>query len=356
MADDHPTRKKPAGASGESVRRTAASAMESLRRKEEHFRAVADSSSDAIITVDARGRIVFWNKRAQSIFGYGAEEILGKSAAGLVPELSWNPPLSGPELLRLAGEPRILQNRAELSGRKKDGSRFPLEVSQAAWAAAKEKYCTALVRDLTEPKRMEATLAQKFSELERTLNETVNALALTVEKRDPYTAGHQRRVAQLACALMQEMGLPEEEIKGMRVTGLLHDIGKISVPAEILTKPDPLNSIEVLLVQMHPKAGYEILVNIPFPRPVAQSILQHHERMDGSGYPQGLSGGNIILEARVLAVADVVEAITSPRPYRPVYGVERALEEISRNRGKLYDPEIVDSCLKLFSARGFKFE
>lgn len=192
--------------------------------------------------------------------------------------------------------------------------------------------------------------------LKKTMEGVIHALSLTVEARDPYTARHQRRVTGLACAIAGEMGLPEWRIEGMRITGLLHDVGKIVVPAEILSKPGKLSQYEFSIIKTHPEVGYEILKEIEFPWPVTQAILQHHERLDGSGYPAGLSGKDIILEARILGVTDVVEAMSSHRPYRPALGLDSALEEISKKRGILYDPEVVDACLKIFTEKGFKFE
>ncbi len=185
---------------------------------------------------------------------------------------------------------------------------------------------------------------------------TIQAMAMTVEKRDPYTAGHQRRVANLARAIAKEMGLSKEQIAGIRMAGIIHDLGKISVPAEILSKPGELTKNEFEIAKEHAQVGYEILNEIEFPWPVAQIVYQHHERMDGSGYPNGLSGEDIILEARILGLADVVEAMASHRPYRPALGIDKALEEIQQNRGTLYDPEVVDACLKIFNKKGFKFE
>jgi putative nucleotidyltransferase with HDIG domain len=210
--------------------------------------------------------------------------------------------------------------------------------------------------DITERKRAEEELRQSYVQLQRTLEGTVNALVSTIEIRDPYTAGHQRQVTQLACAIAEEMGFPEEQIEGLRMAGLIHDIGKISIPAEILSKPVQLNELEWGMIKAHPQVGYDILKTTDFPWPVAQIVLQHHERMDGSGYPRGLSGEEIILEARILGVADVVEAMASFRPYRPARGIDEALEEISQNRGVLYDSQVVDACLKLFAETGFTFE
>jgi hypothetical protein len=210
------------------------------------------------------------------------------------------------------------------------------------------------VQNLAERKRAETELQRSLEKLQVTLEGTIHALASAVEMRDPYTAGHQRGVAQLACAIAKEMGLAEEQIEGIRMAGLIHDIGKINVPAEILSKPGTLNGLEFGLIKTHPQVGHDILNGtLEFPWPVAQIVLQHHERMDGSGYPQGLSGEEILLEARILGVADVVEAMASHRPYRPALSVSQALEEISQNRGILYDPEVVDACLKVFTEKGF---
>jgi putative two-component system response regulator len=205
-------------------------------------------------------------------------------------------------------------------------------------------------------KKAEEDIKQGFERLRRTLEETASALASALEKRDPFTAGHQRRVAHLACTIAGKMGLPDHQIEGIRIAGILHDIGKISVPAEILSKPGRLTEIEFSMIKDHPNVGYEILKNIEFPWPIAQITLQHHERMDGSGYPSGLSGEEILLEARILGVADVIEAISSHRPYRPALGMGIALQEISKNRGVLYDPNIVDVTLTLFYEKGFKLE
>jgi PAS domain S-box-containing protein/putative nucleotidyltransferase with HDIG domain len=213
-----------------------------------------------------------------------------------------------------------------------------------------------LNRDITERVQAKETLERSYAKLQRALEGTVYALAATVETRDPYTSGHQRRVTQLTCAIAEEMGLSRDQIEGIRVAGLIHDIGKISIPAEILSKPRQLTDTEFSLLKAHPKVAYDILKRIEFPWPVADIVVQHHERLDGSGYPNGVKGDEILLEARILAVADVVEAMASHRPYRPARGIDKALEEIEKNTGKLYDPKIVDVCLKLFHEEGFEFE
>lgn len=207
-----------------------------------------------------------------------------------------------------------------------------------------------------ERKQTEDATRLNLTILRKSLDETVKAVTTIGEKRDPYTAGHQRRVTELALAIAREMNLSPERIEGLNVAGMLHDVGKISVPSDILNKPGRLSEGEFMVIKSHPQISYDILKTIDFPWPVAQIAYQHHERIDGSGYPRGLKGKNILLEAKILSVADVVEAIASHRPYRPALGVDVALEEISKNKGRLYDPNVVDACLKLFNEKGFKFE
>jgi putative nucleotidyltransferase with HDIG domain len=185
---------------------------------------------------------------------------------------------------------------------------------------------------------------------------TIQAMALITEMRDPYTAGHQHRVANLSGAIAREMGLSEEETYGIFLAGIVHDIGKIYVPAEILSKPGMLTAIEFHLIKVHPQVGFDILKTIEFPWPIPKMVLQHHEKMNGAGYPQGLRQDRIILGARILGVADVVEAISSHRPYRPALGTDRALREISDNKGLFFDPIVVDACINLFERDRFNFE
>ena len=212
-----------------------------------------------------------------------------------------------------------------------------------------------VVWQIVERQRAKAEVQHNLEKLTKALDGTVLAVAKTVEMRDPYTAGHQRRVAQLAVAIAQEKGFSQDRVEGMRVMGCLHDIGKIAIPAEILSKPGRISPMEFTLIKDHPRVGYEIIKDVDFPFPLAEGILQHHERLNGSGYPQGISGPDIIPEAKILGVADVVEAMASHRPYRMALGIEKAMEEISRNRGILYDPEVVDICINLFTEKGFSF-
>jgi PAS domain S-box-containing protein len=209
--------------------------------------------------------------------------------------------------------------------------------------------------DITERKREAEKLGESYKKLQKAISGNIQLMAMTVEIRDPYTAGHQRRVADLARAIATEMALSEDQVEGIYMAGVIHDLGKISVPTEILSKPGKLNDNEFNLIKTHSQVGFDILKEIEFPWPIAQIVYQHHERMDGLGYPQGLSGEKILLEARIMCVADVVEAMASHRPYRPTLGIDVALGEIKKNKGKLYDPDVADACLNLFTENKFKF-
>jgi PAS domain S-box-containing protein len=328
-------------------------AEEALRESEKRFRELVENANDIIYTHDLEGNFTSANPAATRIYGYTIEEILRLNIAQMV----------APEYLPLAWQ----KIRKKLEGSSQTG---PYELltygkeSEPIWVEVNTRLLEGegrpvgvlgIARDITERKRAEEELRQSYVKLQKTLEGTVHTLVSTIEMRDPYTGRHQRRVAQLACAIAKDMSLPEERIEGLRVAGLIHDLGKINLPAEILSRPNRLGDMEYGLVQAHSQIGYDILKAIEFPWPVAQIVLQHHERMDGSGYPQGVRGDEIILEARILAVADVVEAMASHRPYRSALGMNKALEEISQNKGVLYDAEVVDVCLKLFTEKGFKF-
>ncbi|HEY6094792.1 MAG TPA: HD domain-containing phosphohydrolase [Gallionellaceae bacterium] len=204
--------------------------------------------------------------------------------------------------------------------------------------------------------RLRQEQQRQAEQLRKGLEDTVQSIAAMVDMRDPYTAGHQRRVADLAAAIATEMGLPADRVHGIHLAGIIHDLGKIQIPAEILSKPRKLNEVEYSLIKLHPQSGYDILKNIDFPWPIAQMVLQHHEKLDGSGYPQGLKGDQILLEASIIAVADVVEAMSSHRPYRAGLGLDAALEEIGKGRGVHYPAEVVDACVRLFREKGFGFQ
>jgi len=206
-----------------------------------------------------------------------------------------------------------------------------------------------------ENARLFARIGEDSRGIQAALNGTIKSVSMITEIRDPYTAGHQRRVTELAQAIALEMELPKDQVAGIRVAGLMHDIGKMSIPAEILSKPSRLSDSEFNLIKAHPSIAHDILKTIDFPWSIAEIVLQHHERMDGSGYPQGLKREEILIEARILAVADVIEAMASHRPYRPELGFGAALEEIEKNKGTLYDPDVVDACLQLFAQERFEF-
>jgi HD-GYP domain-containing protein (c-di-GMP phosphodiesterase class II) len=207
-----------------------------------------------------------------------------------------------------------------------------------------------LIEDRTE------ALQTTLKDLQKAIEGIIKAMAMTVETRDPYTAGHQQRTANLAHAIAKEMKLSEKQIEGTHLAGIIHDLGKIAVPAEILSKPTRLRDAEFKIIQIHPQVGYDILKTIQFPWSLAEIVYQHHERLDGSGYPLGVAGEDILLESRILTVADVVEAMASHRPYRPSLGIDVALKEILKNRGVFYEPEVVDVCVKLFENKTFDFE
>jgi len=210
--------------------------------------------------------------------------------------------------------------------------------------------------DTTEHKQVEKKLQDTLDSLRKSFSATVQVLVSAVETRDPYTSGHQIRSADLARAIATEMGLPRERIEGLRMAGSIHDIGKMSIPADILVKPTKLTDLEFSLIKEHANKGFEMLKDVESPWPLAQIVHQHHERMDGSGYPRNLKGDEILIEARILAVADVVEAMASYRPYRPAIGLDAALAEIENNKGTLYHADAVEACLRLFREKGFQLE
>ena len=213
-----------------------------------------------------------------------------------------------------------------------------------------------IVRDITERTLAESDRALSVSRLKETLFSIVYAMAKIVETRDPYTAGHQERVSNLSHAIARKMGLDGDVLDSVQIAGLVHDIGKVAVPSEILTKPGTISEIEFALIKEHVNVGHDILQLIEFPWPIAEIAWQHHERLDGSGYPRGLSGTDILLQARILAVADVVEAMTFHRPYKAAQGLDKAIEEILDGRGTRYDPDVCDACVTLFTEDGFRFQ
>jgi PAS domain S-box-containing protein/putative nucleotidyltransferase with HDIG domain len=330
-------------------------AEEALREKEETIRAFVETSQDWIWSIDLNGIHTYSNPAVENILGYTPDELIGKSSLELMhDEERQDLETKLPQWIK---EKRGWQNLV-LRWRHKDGRWRWLESNAVPIFDGTGKLIgfRGVDRDISKRKQTEEKLQESYDKLHETMIATVNTLASTVEMRDPYTAGHQRRVTILACAMAEEMGVTEEQFDGLRMAGLVHDIGKFSVPVEILNKPGRISETEFSIIKHHSQAGYNILKEIEFPWPVAQIVLQHHERLNGSGYPQGLKNGGIMLEAKVLAVADVVEAMASHRPYRPALGIDAALEEITKNQGILYEPEIVEACKRLFTEKGFVFE
>lgn len=330
--------------------------IEEYRRKEQalleseaQFRSVVEQHIAGIyIIVD--GKFVYVNPAFSEVVGYPKEDILGHEYTDLVIEEDRS--LVAENIRqRLDGE--IKSVRYSFRARRRDGALVHVGVHGGLAIYQGRPAIIGVAQDVTELKKAEERIRQDAARLERAMLGTLGALSQMSELRDPYTAGHERRVGDLAAAVGREMGLPEETVKGLRVIGYLHDIGKITVPSEILSKPGHLSRAEFELIKAHPQAGYDILKSVEFPWPVAEAILQHHEHLDGSGYPQGLKGEAIGLEARIITVADIVEAMASHRPYRPVVGLENALDEIRAGAGNRYDGAAVQACLRLFRERGY---
>ena len=330
--------------------------QDALTESERRYRGIFENAVEGIFQSTPEGRFVNMNPAYVRMLGYESLQEMLEGIDDISTQYYVEPGDRDHfmKALELQGVIREFEARVY----KKDGSIIWTSVNASAVKDGKGNilYYEGIVEDITESKKTEDALKKSFEHLRKTLDGTVKALATTIEMRDPYTAGHQRRVAQLACAITKEMGFPEDVLEGMQVMGFLHDIGKIVVPAEILSKPGALNDLEFNMIKAHAQVGYNILKGIEFPWPVNDVVLQHHERLNGSGYPQGLTKENIIIEARVLAVADVVESMASHRPYRPALGIDKALEEIVQKKGVLYDEDVVDACVRLFTGRGFKLE
>ena len=322
-------------------------AYKKLKQSESRYRALFENVPVGLYTTTPEGDIVNFNPQSSLILGYSKEELKGKKALDFyVNKGERNEWLK--ELFKKGSVER------EFRMKRKDGKIIWLKDTSRLRKDEEGKiYIEGSLQDITELKNLEASLRENLRKMEKLFDSTVMALSSAVEVRDLYTAGHQKRVTQLAIEIAKEMGLVDR-IKALKIAGLLHDIGKIAIPSDILTKPTRLTEVEYMLVKHHPVTGYQILKKIEFPWPVATIVLQHHERLDGSGYPEGLKDGDILIEARIIAVADVVEAISSHRPYRPALGTSVALDEIKKHRGTLYDKDVVDACIEVFK-KGFKF-
>ncbi|MGB2783709.1 MAG: PAS domain S-box protein [Atribacterota bacterium] len=328
-------------------------AEEALRKSQQEFASIFHNNPEALLYLDDKDTVLEINSRFSELFGYNLKEIKGKDInSGII-----HPPDKIEEAKRLTKKAIKGYINYDTIRKKKDGTLFPASVSgSSVLIDGKTKGRIILYQDITQRQQAEQKIKQGYEKLQRTMEATIYTISKIIETKDPYTAGHQNTVSQLAVAIAQEMKLPEDKIEGIRIAALVHDIGKINIPAEILSKPSKLNDMEFSLIKNHSKSGYDILRKIDFSWPVAKIVLQHHEKINGSGYPGGLKGDEILLEAKIIGVADVVEAISSHRPYRPALGIDKALEEISQNRGILYDPMVVDVCLNLFKEKDFEFK
>lgn len=323
---------------------------EALVQTEARIRSLSDNVPVGIFrfTPDLEGILLSANPEMVRMFGYdNLEELTSTPLSDLYQDFR-----DGMKLVEILRTESKVENH-EIEFRRKNGSRFWGSVSARGIMSKDEnlEFVDGTLSDISIRRRASDDLHQSLEKLQKTIEDTISAMATMVEMRDPYTAGHQKRVSNLACAIAREMNLSEDTIMCIRLAGLVHDLGKISIPAEILSKPGSITEIEMEMIKGHPKAGYDILKTIDFPWPVADTVLQHHELLDGSGYPNGLKGDLILIEARIIAIADHTEAMSSHRPYRPALGIERALETLARMRGIHYDAKATTVCLKLFEQR-----
>ncbi len=329
-------------------------AADALRDSEELYRRLVAAIPDLIVRTDLDGRIVYANEVAERLSGtLGAGGLVGRNIFAFVAPEDLERARKGAQAIFTK---RIGPQEISLVFDGKPPIRFEIDGAVLRSPDGAPYGVVYLCRDITERKQAEESLRQGLVQLRSTLKAAIDSLSSAIEMRDPYTAGHQERTTRLARAIAVEMGLEAEKVEAIEIAGVIHDIGKLYVPAEILSKPTKLTELEYALIKMHAQAGYTILSKIDFPWPIAQIVHQHHEYINGSGYPQGLSGKDILIEARILCVADVVEAMSSHRPYRPALGISLALDEITQKRGILFDREVVDACLRLFRDKNFKFD
>jgi PAS domain S-box-containing protein len=324
----------------------------SLRKSEENFRHSLDDSPLGVRIVSAEGETLYANKAILDIYGYdNIDELRNTPLQKRYTQESYAD-------FKLRREKRAKgesgPSEYEINIIRKDGETRHINTLRKEIFWNGKKQSQVIYQDTTERRKAEAKLKETLETLRRSIKTTIQVLGIASEARDPYTAGHQRRVADLARAIATEMKLSQDVIEGIRMAGAIHDIGKISIPSEILCKPSVLTDLEFSLVKSHCQYSYEIIKEVESPWKLAEIVYQHHERIDGSGYPQKLKGEDILIEARILAVADVVEAMTSYRPYRPSLGIDIALAEIENNAGVLYDHEVAKACIKLFREKGFK--
>ncbi|MBN2160092.1 MAG: PAS domain S-box protein [Spirochaetes bacterium] len=327
-------------------------------------------STDSFLLSDNDGNIIFANDATMQLLEADSRiDIIGKNISSFIREH---------ELLELINA--VEANKGQIKSAEHwfitvKEKVIPVESSIAVMSDIERKKIgyVFITRDIQERRKVEAEIEQyryhledlveartaevneSMNKLRNTMEGIVQSMGYALESRDQYTAGHQRRVAEVACEIAKQMKLPDHTIEGIRMASLIHDLGKIYVPSEILNKHGMLDEVEFMLIKKHPQVGYDILKGIDFPWPIAEIVYQHHEKLDGSGYPRGLKDGEILLEAKILCVADVLEAMTIDRPYKTGMGLEAALTEIEKNRGILFEPEVADACITLFREKGYRF-
>jgi PAS domain S-box-containing protein/putative nucleotidyltransferase with HDIG domain len=331
----------------ESIRKSEAK----LRESEKKYRSLFEDSTDAIYITTRKGEFQEFNASLSNLLGYSKEELQLMPVSNI-----YKDPLVRAKLINILEKDGFVKD-FDAQFVNKDGSVIDSIINANTWLSPDGEIggFRGIAHDITERKRIEAERIQNNNDLLGAMRSAVEAIAAMTEMRDPYTSGHQKRVAKLAVAIARELGTSDQTAEGIGLASTIHDIGKITVPAEILSKPGHLSDVEYRLIKGHPEAAAEILKTIKFPWQIAKIIMQHHERVDGSGYPFGLKGHQICLEAKIIAVADVVESMSSHRPYRAALGVDAALAEIVQKKGVIYDPEVVDVCVRVF-AGGFKLE
>jgi PAS domain S-box-containing protein len=326
-------------------------ARAALKVSESRYRRLFETAQDGILLINAEsGQIEDVNPFLIRLLNYSHEEFLGKKLWEVGPFKD----VAQSKEMFLEIQTKGYVRYEDLPLKTKAGVKIAVEFVSNSYDVEGIKVIQCNVRDISERKKAEGITLRYYEQLRVALRNTVEVATIISEMRDPYTAGHERRVAIIASAIGAELGFDEIRQEGLRVAGYLHDIGKVGVPSEILSKPGKISPIEFQLIQGHAQASYDVLHTMEWPWPVAEVALQHHERMDGSGYPQGLKGDEIMLEARIMAVADVVEAMSSHRPYRAALGLDKALAEIELGRGEKYDSQVVNACLKLFREKAFQ--